>query len=213
MYLPRAFEVSDRDEIFSFIAQNRFGQMISHFEGRPCSNHLPFLVSEGRLRLVSHLARANPQWRGADGQQVLVTFQGPHGYISPAWYEQPGVPTWNYQAVHVYGECTTFEEPERLKGLLAKLVEKYEAASEEPWLPRYPDQLPFKLLCRADERWLPRYPDQLLEAIVGVEIEITEIQCKYKLSQNRSDNDRRRVIEALKRQGLQSLAEAMSKQQ
>ncbi len=193
MYLPRAFEVSDRDEIFSFIAQNRFGQMISHFEGRPCSNHLPFLVSEGRLRLVSHLARANPQWRGADGQQVLVTFQGPHGYISPAWYEQPGVPTWNYQAVHVYGECTTFEEPERLKGLLAKLVEKYEAASEEPWL--------------------PRYPDQLLEAIVGVEIEITEIQCKYKLSQNRSDNDRRRVIEALKRQGLQSLAEAMSKQQ
>ena len=193
MYLPRAFEVSDRDEIFSFIAQNRFGQMISHFEGRPCSNHLPFLVSEGRLRLVSHLARANPQWRGADGQQVLVTFQGPHGYISPAWYEQPGVPTWNYQAVHVYGECTTFEEPERLKGLLAKLVEKYEAASEEPWL--------------------PQYPDQLLEAIVGVEIEITEIQCKYKLSQNRSDNDRRRVIEALKRQGLQSLAEAMSKQQ
>lgn len=193
MYLPRAFEVSDRDEIFSFIAQNSFGQMISHFEGRPCSNHLPFLVSEGRLRLVSHLARANPQWRGADGQQVLVTFQGPHGYISPAWYEQPGVPTWNYQAVHVYGECTTFEEPERLKGLLAKLVEKYEAASEEPWL--------------------PQYPDQLLEAIVGVEIEITEIQCKYKLSQNRSDNDRRRVIEALERQGLQSLAEAMSKQQ
>ena len=193
MYLPRAFEVSDRDEIFSFIAQNSFGQMIFHFEGRPCSNHLPFLVSEGRLRLVSHLARANPQWRGADGQQVLVTFQGPHGYISPAWYEQPGVPTWNYQAVHVYGECTTFEEPERLKGLLAKLVEKYEAASEEPWL--------------------PQYPDQLLEAIVGVEIEITEIQCKYKLSQNRSDNDRRRVIEALKRQGLQSLAEAMSKQQ
>lgn len=193
MYLPEPFEITDKDEIFSFIAKNSFGQMISNLRRRPCCSHLPFLVSEDRSRLMSHFARANPQWREIGEQQVLVTFQGPHGYISPAWYDQPGVPTWNYQAVHVYGECSTFDQPGRLKGLLAKLVDKYEAAFEEPWQ--------------------PRYPDELLEAIVGVEIEITEIQCKYKLSQNRSAGDRQRVIDALERQGLKSLAEAMNKQQ
>lgn len=189
MYIPEHFEVTDREEIFSFIEVNAFGQLISLVDERFFSTHLPFLVSEDRSKLVCHLAKQNPQWETIDGQEVLVTFQGPHDYISPQWYRSPGVPTWNYQAVHVYGICEPFHDPGKLKNIVDTLTEKYEATFKNPWV--------------------PTYREQMLQAIVGVEIEITDIQCQYKLNQNRSKKDQINVTEQLDALGSKQLSQAM----
>jgi len=190
VYIPKHFEVTDEDEIFAFIEANAFGQLISHVGGRLFSTHLPFLLSENKSKMVGHLARQNPQYSELEGQEVLVSLEGPHDYISPAWYSSPGVPTWNYQAVHIYGVCKVFRDAEELKNLVDALTNKYEAAFEKPWQ--------------------PEYKSSILGAIVGIEVSINEIQCKYKLSQNRSSRDQVRVVEQLKALGSSKLAEAMA---
>jgi len=191
MYLPEHFKVSDQDEIFSFIRANAFGQLVSIDAGRPCVSHLPFLVGDDRGVLHCHLARQNPQWQTLGEQQVLVTFLGPHDYISPSWYQNPGVPTWNYQAVHVYGRCRVFDDAETLAGVVHALSQRYESAFEKPWQ--------------------PQYRDAMLKAIVGVEIIIDEIEAKYKLSQNRPAADHQGVVDHLDQHGSQALARAMRK--
>jgi transcriptional regulator len=115
--------------------------------------------------------------------------QGPHDYISPSWYRSPGVPTWNYQAVHIYGNCRVFEEATKLQQVVDALTEKFESVFEEPWQ--------------------PDYKASMLRGIVGIEVEITEIQCKYKMSQNRSTEDQIGVIEALGNSGSDQLVKAM----
>lgn len=191
MYVPEYFEVDDKAKIFAFIEANAFGQLISSVHGRPFSSHLPFLLSEDRSKLFAHVARQNPQFQEISGQEVLVTLQGHHDYISPSWYSSPGVPTWNYQAVHIYGMCQAFEEPNRLKQLVDRLTSKYESRLEDPWQ--------------------PDYNANMLKAIVGIEITISEVQGKFKLSQNRSSDDQKRVIEKLKESDSLAMAEAMQK--
>ena len=191
MYLPRHFEVEDQHEIFSFIDANAFGQLVSIADNRPLVSHLPFLVADDRASLQCHLARQNPQWQQLPEQQVLVTFLGPHDYVSPSWYRNPGVPTWNYQAVHVYGRCRVFDDPAQLAEMVEALSARYESAFERPWQ--------------------PQYREAMLKAIVGVEISIDELQAKYKLSQNRPAEDRAGVIEKLDELGANALATAMRK--
>lgn len=190
MYIPKHFEVTDKKEIFKFIEANAFGQLISSVEGNFFSTHMPFLVSENQSSLIGHLGKQNSQWQSLNGQKVLVTLQGPHDYISPSWYASPGVPTWNYQAVHIYGTCKTFHAHKDLKSAVDTLTKKYELSFNEPWE--------------------PVYKDAMLESIVGLEIEINDIQCKYKLSQNRSKQDQLQVIEQLKASGSLKLAAAMA---
>jgi len=190
MYIPRHFEVTDKTEIFTFIEANAFGQLISTLDGRLFSTHIPILFSADSNRLLGHLAKANPQWQAIQGQEVLISLQGPHDYISPSWYRAPGVPTWNYQAVHIYGNCHVFEDTTKLKQVVDRLTEKFESAFEEPWQ--------------------PTYKASMLQGIVGIEVEITEIQCKYKLSQNRSKEDRSRVTKLLEETGSHELALAMN---
>jgi len=115
MYISKIFEVTDKKEAFTFIKQNAFGQIASQVEGRLFSSHIPFYF-DGDL-LVGHIAKKNPQWKEIETQEVLVMFQGQDAYISPSWYDSPGVPTWNYQAVHIYGEVTLITEEGRLKRL------------------------------------------------------------------------------------------------
>ena len=189
MYIPRHFEVTDHDEIFAFIEANGFGQIISLLQGKLFSTHIPFLLSSDKQKLVGHLAKQNPQHFDMDKQEVLVTLQGPHDYISPSWYQSPGVPTWNYQAVHIYGVCEVFDDHEKINIIVDSLTEKYESSFEVPWL--------------------PDYKASMLGAIVGIEVSIKEIQCKYKLSQNRPEGDREQVIKQLENTGSGSLAEAM----
>lgn len=193
MYIPKVFEITDEEEIFSLIENNAFGQLISLVDGKPFSTHLPFLVSEDRKALICHVAKQNPQHENIAGQEVLVTFQGAHDYISPAWYSSPGVPTWNYQAVHVYGKCEVISDVEKLKQIVDQLTEKYEAKFEKPWV--------------------PEYKAELLSAIIGLKIKISDVQCKYKLSQNRSEQDQKQVIEQLEKQGNLELAKEMRRNQ
>lgn len=96
MYIPKHFEITDVDEIFDFIADNSFGQIISNVGEKVFSSHIPFLISEDKTKIIGHLAKQNPQHIELDDQEVLVTLQGPHDYISPSWYVGSGVPTWNY---------------------------------------------------------------------------------------------------------------------
>ena len=189
MYIPKHFHITDRDEIFSFIENNAFGQIISTVQGRLFSTHIPLLVSDDKQKLFGHFARQNPQSKNINGQEVMITLEGPHGYISPPWYLNPGVPTWNYQAVHIYGICKILPELTAVKTIVDTLSNKYEEAFET--------------------YWEPDYNAGMLKHIVGFEIEITQIQCKYKLSQNRSEQDLNSVIKQLQNRGSKTLADAV----
>ena len=191
MYLPKHFEVTDDTEKLAFIDANNFGQLISQVDGRLFSTHLPFLLNKDKTRLLGHLARQNPQHEQIVGQEVLVTFQGAHDYISPSWFSTPGVPTWNYQAVHVYGNCKVLHEGDQKAVIVDSLTNKHEADFEQPWK--------------------PEYREAMLSAIVGLEISVTEVQCKYKLSQNRVKQDQKQIKEALSDRGSDALAELMDK--
>ncbi len=191
MYVPRHFEISAAEEIYAFLDANAFGQLISLQDGRLTAAHLPFLVAEDRKHLFCHLARQNPQWQQLEDQQVLITFLGAHDYISPSWYQTAGVPTWNYQALHIYGRCRVFDDPAQLSSLVDMLSQRYESGFETPWK--------------------PQYREAMLKAIVGVDIEIEDIQCKFKLSQNRPAEDQQGVIDKLDELGSDSLVKAMRK--
>jgi len=190
MYTPKHFKISEQKEIDSFIGNNGFGQLISNLDGRPFCSHIPFLLSNDKKTLFAHVAKNNPQYRSLNNQEVLITLNGPHGYISPSWYLSEGVPTWNYQTVHIYGICKTFDDKDQLKDVIDSLSKQYESNFEKPWI--------------------PHYKASMLNAIVGLEIEITEIQCQYKLSQNKSNDDRDSVIKNLAQLGANDLSRAMN---
>src|SRR5262245_51222170 len=122
MYVPPAFQESDRSKLFDFVEAHSFGLLVSQLDGQLFATHLPLLVdrhSAAQGRLVGHVARANPQWRELADQQVLVVFSGPHAYVSPRWYEAENVvPTWNYVAVHAYGRCQLIDDPAALGDIL-----------------------------------------------------------------------------------------------
>lgn len=182
MYVPKAFDVQDRETLYAVIRDNSFGLLVGTVDGAPFATHLPFLL-EGDT-LGAHMARANPHWRAfAAGVEVLTVFQGPHAYVSPSWYAPgPLVPTWNYVAVHAYGVPQLVEDTDRLHGMLERLVATNEAWLEKPWSL---DSL---------DRDLVR---GMLRGIVGFEIPIARIEGKFKLSQNRRPEDRVGVIRAL----------------
>lgn len=178
MYVPGHFAESDAAKLSRLIDENGFGLLVTVAEGKPMGSHVPFLYERERNVLLAHVARANPQWRHFSGDaDVMVVFQGPHAYISPSWYRAPGVPTWNYAVAHVYGRARALEDAAALKGIVEKLTAKYESHYEQPWT--------------------PAYDPRMLNAIVGIEVAITEVQGKFKLSQNRPAADRAAVIERL----------------
>src|SRR5690349_18759207 len=135
MYTPELFRIDETERLHSFLDQYPFATLISTHDGLQVS-HLPFLRAEGPdgLVLLGHMARANPHWRSLQGREATVLFQGPHGYVSPSWYEEAqAVPTWNYAAVHATGLVTLIEETEALLQMLARLVEASEARLAQPW--------------------------------------------------------------------------------
>ena len=182
MYIPKHFHETDEDTLAALIDASSFGTLITLDGARPFASHLPFLYDRAARKLHAHVARANPQWQqlGAT-REVLAIFQGPHGYVSPTWYVEPGVPTWNYAAVHVYGIATAIDDLDATARHVEALAARYEQQTATPWVPSY------------DRR--------RLAGIVVLEITISEIQGKLKLSQNRSAEDRAGVIEHLEASG------------
>ena len=187
MYIPKHFQVHP-EAAHRLIRQNPFGLLLTRADNGVEGGHLPFILQTpagGPGVLAAHMARGNRQWRDLqDDDRALVVFSGPHAYISPSWYAAPlsAVPTWNYQAVHVYGRARIMNEDE-LHEHLREMTAIYETG--ELW--------------RFEKMELESYRKRL-KAIVGVEIRIEDIQAKFKLSQNRSVEDRRAVIAQLRRQ-------------
>ena len=190
MYIPKHFCVEDDAEKFAFIEANNFGQLISAVDGRLFSTHLPFLLNAEKTKLIGHLARLNPQHDQIVGQEILVTFQGAHDYVSPSWFSTAGVPTWNYQTVHLYGNCEVLSEPDQIASIVDSLTDRHESDFDKPWR--------------------PLYSKAMLSAIVGIEITITEIQGKNKLSQNRVKQDQIQIKEKLGESGSHDLAKLMN---
>ncbi len=185
MYVPKSFQVDDRQQLVEFMQQYSFATLVTieDHEGTsaPFATHMPLLVRDGRI--VGHVAKANPQWRQvAAADECLAIFQGPHAYVSPTWYAaQPAVPTWNYSAVHAYCKARLIESPQELTELLSAMIAFYEKGQKRPW----------------DGVMSPEVREPLLAAIVGFELEITRIEGKFKFNQNRSREDQKRVIEQL----------------
>src|SRR5258708_9937992 len=179
MYIPKSFAESDITILYQFMRENNFAALGSHHDGQLIASHLPFLIDTERGVLKAHMARANDQWKGFDGREVLVMFQWPHAYISPTWYEtQPSVPTWNYTAVHVYGVPHLVEDNTTVRGMLRELVETHEHGRQPEWQMPLPED----------------YLQKMMQAILAFELPIERIEGKFKLNQNRSDADQESVI-------------------
>ncbi|HDT5889175.1 FMN-binding negative transcriptional regulator [Aeromonas dhakensis] len=203
MYLPLHFAVTDSETLHQLIRAYPLGALITHGEGGLDANHLPFEFDAGEREhgvLRAHVARSNPLWQEVkDGDEVLVIFKAADGYISPSWY--PGkqehhklVPTWNYSVVHAYGRIQIRDDARFVRRLLANLTRTHEAAEPTPWK-------------MADA---PRdYLEAMVQAVVGIEIEITGLVGKFKLGQNKEAADRLGAANALQDRGQSTLAEAM----
>jgi transcriptional regulator len=197
MYIPSNIKVDDISIAHDFINEFGFGVIVT---SSLTGTHIPFVLhnDEGEKGvLYSHCARANKHWKELDGSDVLIIFMGPHSYISPSWYAQsPGVPTWNYSAVHAYGKVSLLNDTQTLEAV-EEVVNKYE-----------PDLL-VKRDIITDE-----FRDKLLSGIVGFKIEISDIECKLKLGQQRKAEDQSGVYNALLNSSdldAQSLAQHMKK--
>ena len=205
MYLPKHFEETRPEELRRVMAEHPLGALVINGPDGLDANHLPFELDADageHGRLIAHVARANPVWKEiSDGDAVLVIFRGADAYISPNWYPSKQetdrhVPTWNYQALHVHGEVRVRDDERFVRGVVARLTRTNEArtGSAKPW----------KMTDSSQE-----YIDKMLAAIVGIEIDITRIVGKWKLSQNREDRDRIGAADELRKRGAHALAEAI----
>ena len=181
MYTPRHFEENDREKLLSFMKQYPFAILVTRSADAPVATHLPFLVEErnGELFLLSHMARANEQWKEFSGEKdVLVIFSEPHAYISTSFCgDGDKVPTWNYVAIHAYGQPGLLEVYDEKKQLLEKTISTFHA----------PDLEHYKALPGA-------YVSKMLKGIVAFEIKVKNLQGKYKMSQNRKEEERQNIL-------------------
>jgi transcriptional regulator len=218
MYLPRHFTLTDFAQIAAFVDSAQSADLVTFDGTKPVSTLLPVIwdrpdpivAADGPPasfgRLLGHIAVANQQWQTAQpGAQALAIVHGPQAYISPTWYEAKArhgrvVPTWNYEAVHLTGSVAFHRDTEWLRGFVTRLTERHEGGRDHPWAVTD---------APAD------YVDGQLRAIVGVELTITSVEAKQKLSQNRSELDRAGVVSGLATEpgpGPAAIATAMAAQ-
>ncbi|HDR9277521.1 TPA: FMN-binding negative transcriptional regulator [Burkholderia vietnamiensis] len=206
MYVPADFAESNPDGLRELIVQHPFGTLVTHGANGLDANHLPFelLPRDGGLgELHAHVARANPLWQEVEnGDDVLVIFRAGDAYISPNWYPSKHVahrqvPTWNYVVVHAYGRITVRDDEKFVRGVVARLTRTHEASQPVPWK-----------MADAPKDYL----DALLQSIVGLQIEITRLVGKRKLSQTKAADDIRGAADALIANGQVAIGDAMLEQ-
>ncbi len=184
MYIPTHFEEKDTEVMFEFMKEFNFAAVVNSAKKRYWATHLPFIISkrDDKIVLRAHMAKANPQLASfRPDEEVLVIFHEPHAYISPSLYENKvSVPTWNYIAVHAYGVPRLLPGREERIELLEESFEVFESSFRRQW-----DTLPAE------------YRDELLDGIVAFEIELSRLEGKFKLSQNRTEGDRERIVQNL----------------
>ena len=203
MYIPAHFDEPRPEVLHQLIADYPLGVLVTHGQSGLDANHLPFELnaSEGALgKLHSHVARDNPVWQDiANGDDVLVVFRAGDAYISPQWYPSKHefhkqVPTWNYMVAHVHGRVTIRDDERYVRGMVGRLTRTHEASQPVPWKMSDGDK---------------DYIDMRLRAIVGIEIEVTRLVGKFKLSQNREVRDIENAGKTLVAQGNDVIGNAM----
>ncbi|UCH27559.1 MAG: FMN-binding negative transcriptional regulator [Trueperaceae bacterium] len=186
MYIPNLFRETDTDSLVAFMHQHSFATVVSIQDGAPVATHLPLTVHRhtDTITLRGHFAKANPQWRALAESETLAIFTGPHAYISPKHYEtRESVPTWNYLAVHAYGQASTVQlddDAGELTSMLSELIAAHEPSYQHQW-----DTLP------------ERYRDGMLRGVVGFEMVVTRLEGKAKLSQNKNEREQKSITAAL----------------
>jgi transcriptional regulator len=202
VYIPEFNRQEDRAATIAFMRANPFAILVSNANGIPFATHLPLLVDEAGDQLViqGHMASANAHWKSMkEGEESLVIFHGPHAYISPSLYEiRESVPTWNYAAVHVYGEPTLFSDEPGLKETLHRMINTFDSSYMTQWSDL------------SDE-----YRSRMMKHIVGFEIKAKRLEAKFKLSQNRTKGEQARVIQSLnqsKDSNISGVAELMKQE-
>jgi transcriptional regulator len=206
MYQPAHFVEHDQDALLALMQAAPLATLIRG-GAELAADVMPLEVERTATgwRLIGHVARANPLWREADGQPVLALFQGPQAYVSPNWYPSKAehgkaVPTWNYTMVQAHGTLRAIEDPAWLLAFVTRLTERHEGGRAMPW---HVTDAP------AD------YIESMLRAIVGIEIDVTRLEGKFKLSQNRPAEDRTGVVLGLEADAtlaLQPEADALAQQ-
>ena len=187
LYTPRAFAPVDA-AVTRLIEEHPFATLLTPGDPEPSISHLPlqYRADGGRGVLLGHMARANPHWQRFAGTPSIAIFHGPHTYVSPSWYGEPAtaVPTWNYAVAHVHGRVELMDAT-GTRALLDEMIRRYEGPRPNPWR------------LQLEGRPLAA----MLEAIVGFRLAVERVDAKLKLSQNRSAEDRDRVIAALRAEG------------
>lgn len=203
MYVPHHFDESRPEQLHALIAQHPLGILVTQGPNGLDANHVPFELEtrEGSLGILhTHVARANPVWRDiASGDEVLVVFRAVDAYVSPNWYPSKHehhrqVPTWNYLVAHAHGRVTVRDDERYVRGVVGRLTKHHEASQPRPWK-------------MGDSS--PAFINELIASIVGLEIGITRLVGKAKLSQNKETRDVLGAAQALKAQGHDAIAEAM----
>lgn len=203
MYVPAHFAEPRLDVLHELIRRHPLGILVTHGAAGLDANHIPFELNApaGSLGILGgHVARANPVWRDlADGSEVMVVFRAADAYISPNWYpskheQHRQVPTWNYLVAHAHGRVRIVDDERFVRGIVGRLTRTHEAGQPAPWK-------------MADS---PRdFIDGLLQAIVGIEIEITRLEGKSKLSQNKDARDLQGAVDGVRAAGHDAIADAM----
>lgn len=183
MHIPKINTETDQDKIVAFMKQFSFAAVITSKDNIPSATHLPFLVTRRNndIILTAHFAKANEQWKDISNENVLVVFMEPHAYISPKNYtEHPAVPTWNYIAVHACGKGVLITEMDKIHEVLDKTIDNYEPSYRRHW-ESFPDD----------------YKSGMIKGIVAFEIIVTDLRAKKKLSQNRTEAEKDKIIDTL----------------
>ena len=184
MYIPKHFLQEDKIQIVNFMKQYSFATIVSSQNNLPVATHLPFVVSlrDNDIYLVSHFARANKQWEEIEKQNSLIIFAEPHAYISTKHYEKAlNVPTWNYAAIHAYGNVKLILNNDEVLRILEETIQYYDTDYLNKW-----NSLPHK------------FREEMLNGIMAFELKVTMLQAKYKLSQNRMETEKKSIIDYLK---------------
>lgn len=199
MYTPKQYSLSDKQQLIAFMSRYSFATLITSIDGKITATHIPFVIEERNeeIILTSHVARPNPQWNDFATSQTFVIFHEPHAYISPKHYEIKDVPTWNYLAVHAYGNAEIITDEARAFSTLEKMIDTYDAQFKEQW-----------------NAMSPKFKLNNLSGIVVFEIVVKTLEGKQKLSQNKTKNEQRAIISTLQANGdggEQTIADYMKK--
>lgn len=180
MYTPKHYNNTNTDQALGFMKRFNFGTIITSDAEKPIATHLPFVISKegGKIILTSHFAKANEQANRFETKKILTIFSEPHAYISPKFYDKKqNVPTWNYVSVHAYGTAKIIDEEKEVFRILEQMINSFESDYLKQW-----HELPVS------------YKSRMAKGIIAFEIAVNELQFKEKLSQNKTETERKRIV-------------------